>query len=136
MRPLLITLLLAAAASASPAASLEIEVSGLRSTEGMVLLAVYDQAEAWMKKPLRAAAAQPGANGKSVIRLDNLPDGDYAISVIHDANGNRKLDSNVMGMPTEAYGFSNNASGNFGPPSFEAARFSVRGDALQRIQLN
>lgn len=136
MRKILSALLFTLAAAGSQAATLEIEVSGLRSAEGMVMLAIYDSAEAWMKKPLRGAMVQPGADGKAVIRVENLPDGDYAFSLLHDANGNRKMDSNLLGMPIEAYGFSNNASGSFGPPNFEAARFSLKGEAVQRIQLN
>ena len=136
MRKILSALLFTAAAAGSQAATLEIEVHGLRSAEGMVMLAIYDSAEGWMKKPLRGAMVQPGADGKAVIRVENLPDGDYAFSLLHDANGNRKMDSNLLGMPIEAYGFSNNATGSFGPPNFEAARFTLKGDAQQRIQLN
>lgn len=136
MRKILSALLFTLAAAGSQAATLEIEVQGLRSADGMVMLAIYDSADNWMKKPVRGAMVQPGADGKALIRVDKLPDGEYAFSLLHDANGNRKMDSNLLGMPIEAYGFSNNATGNFGPPSFEAARFSLKGDAVQRIQLN
>lgn len=118
------------------AATLEIAVSGLASTEGRVLVAVYDSADSWMKKPLRAAAGVPGADGKLLLRIENLPDGDYAFNVLHDSNGNNKMDFNALGMPTEAYGFSNKAAGTFGPPKFEAARFSVKGDTQQTVDLN
>jgi uncharacterized protein (DUF2141 family) len=46
------------------------------------------------------------------------------------------MDFNVLGIPTEAFGFSNNASGSFGPPKFEAARFTVKGDTVHRISIN
>lgn len=133
-RSLLLPLLLACSAAA-PAATLEIEVSGLASAEGRVLVAVYDHAERWMKKAVRGAVATPGADGKVVLRIDDLPDGDYALSLMHDRNGNGKLDANAFGMPTEPYAFSNNASGNFGPPKFDDARFTVKGDTQQRISL-
>jgi uncharacterized protein (DUF2141 family) len=51
-----------------------------------------------------------------------LPSGDYALSVFHDVNGNGELDTNQVGMPIEPYGFSNDAAGNYGPPSFEQSR--------------
>ena len=59
------------------------------------------------------------------VQFDNLPEGEYAVSVFHDLNSNGKLDSNAVGMPTEPYGFSNNAAGNFGPPSFDAAKIKL-----------
>ncbi len=129
-------LLFAATAGIGQAATLEVAISGLASAEGRVLVAVYDSAESWMKKPLRAVAGVPGADGKLVLRIENLPDGDYAFNLLHDVNGNNKMDFNALGIPTEPYAFSNNASGSFGPPKFEAARFSVKGDTQQRIDLN
>ena len=118
------------------AATLEVEVSGLPTQDGMVMIAVYDNAEAWMKKAVRGMMAKPLEGGKAVLRVENLPDGEYAISLLHDANGNNKMDFNVLGIPTEAFGFSNNASGSFGPPKFEAARFTVKGDTVHRISIN
>lgn len=55
-------------------------------------------------------------------------EGTYAIKIFHDVNGNGKLDTNFLGIPTEPYGFSNNAMGAFGPPSFEEASFRVSGN--------
>jgi uncharacterized protein (DUF2141 family) len=117
------------------AATLEVEVSGLASSEGQVMVALFSQAEGWLKKPLKAAAAKPLSDGRAQLRFDDLPDGDYAISLFHDVNGNGRLDMNVMGMPTESFAFSNKAMGSFGPPTFEAARFSVKGSALQQFDL-
>ena len=57
--------------------------------------------------------------------LPDLPWGTYAIKAFHDENGNGKLDKNALGMPKEAYGFSNNARGAFGPPSYESMTFKL-----------
>ena len=43
---------------------------------------------------------------------------------------NEKLDTNFFGIPKEQFGFSNNAKGRFGPPSFESASFEL--DGVQR----
>ncbi|NOS91716.1 MAG: DUF2141 domain-containing protein, partial [Cyclobacteriaceae bacterium] len=56
------------------------------------------------------------------VVIDNLPAGTYGISVMHDANSNEKMDSNFIGMPKEGFGFSNNAKGSFGPPSYEKTK--------------
>ncbi len=58
------------------------------------------------------------------VTFDALPVGDYAVAVIHDENGNRKLDT-MMGIPREGFGFSRNPAIGFGPPKFAAARFTL-----------
>lgn len=61
--------------------------------------------------------------------FDIVPDGEYAVKVFHDLNDNGRMDTNLFGIPKEPYGFSNNAMGTLGPPSFEEAKFLVRGGA-------
>ncbi|MGJ7582834.1 DUF2141 domain-containing protein [Variovorax sp. RHLX14] len=57
-----------------------------------------------------------------------LPPGRYAVKSFADENGNGKLDTNLVGLPTERYGFSNDAKGRMGPPSFEQASFMLEAD--------
>lgn len=130
-------LLATAAATHAQAASLELTVSGLNRAEGHVLVAVFDQADLWLKgKPLRSARAKV-EGGELKLQFDDLPEGvSLALSVVHDLNDNKRLDMNVMGMPTEPYGFSNNATGNFGPPSFEAAKLVLNGSTKHSVKLN
>jgi len=68
------------------------------------------------------------------IVFDDVPYGEYAIKIFHDENANEKLDTNLVGMPKERFGFSNDAMGRFGPPSFEQARF-VFGQEQATIQI-
>lgn len=70
------------------------------------------------------------------VRAEDLPVGEYGIKMFHDANGNGRLDKNIFGIPTEAYGFSNNAKGNLAPAPWTKARFAVTKDgAAQTIHL-
>ncbi|MET0267931.1 MAG: DUF2141 domain-containing protein [Duganella sp.] len=125
---------------AAQAADLTVEVTGLtnpnaQGTKGQVLVAVYNRAEDFLKKPMRATAAANNGGAVRVVVAD-LPPGDYALSVFLDANGNGKLDTNPIGMPLEPYGFSNDASGNYGPPSFKAATVQLpAGGALTTVTL-
>jgi uncharacterized protein (DUF2141 family) len=59
--------------------------------------------------------------GSQSIVFTQLSPGRYAIIVFHDENDNGLLDENLLGMPTELYGFSNDAAGVFSAPSFDAA---------------
>lgn len=123
----LIRLVVAAALTGpvlAQAADLTVDVAGVKNAKGKVMVAVYDSAAKFLKEPVRTAAvdAQPG---KVRLLIAGLPEGDYALSLFHDVNGNGELDANPVGMPTEPYGFSNDAAGHFGPPSFEQSRLHL-----------
>ena len=106
------------------AGELTIDVKGLGSDKGSVLVAIYDKADTWMKTPVGTAQSPAKKDGVTVT-IKDLADGEYAASLFHDENGNGKLDSNAIGMPIEPFGFSNDASGKFGPPPFEKAKFKL-----------
>jgi len=65
---------------------------------------------------------------KCEIIIKNLKPGKYAVRYYHDENLNKVMDTNLVGKPTEGYGFSNNVVGKFGPPSFEKWLFDMTGD--------
>jgi len=109
-----------ACAGMAHAADLTVEVAGLKDASGKLLVAVFDRADTFLKQPVRTAAADAQSGAVRIV-VAGLPAGDYAVSVFKDANGNGKLDKNPVGMPIEPYGFSNDAAGSYGPPSFKAA---------------
>jgi uncharacterized protein (DUF2141 family) len=116
------------AVGAVGAAELELTIVGARDSGGRILVAVFDQAESFqtMQQDKRIAAAILPLDGTSTrLVLGGLRPGRYAASVVHDTNGNGKLDTNLIGLPTEGYGFSRDARGVMGPPSFEAAAFDL-----------
>lgn len=109
------------------AADLTVEIKGIAADKGNVMVALYKATDSWMKTPSHGSGAPAKTAGASV-RFRDLAEGDYAVSLYVDENGNGKMDTNVIGIPIEPYAFSNNASGSFGPPSFEQAKFSLGKD--------
>ena len=138
----LLTVLLILFAPAVTATELRITLEGIRSSQGTILIGLYDSLETFtraielsdkdgfLNDPDRFAAVALRANTvmKSAVVLTNLDPGPYAIILFHDENGNGKLDKNALGVPTEPYGFSNNVRGFLGPPSFEEAIMKVNAD--------
>ncbi len=122
-RPLLLLGVLAAAPA--PRGTLVVEVVGLHSDRGEILVDVHDRPEAFPTKPREAArrVSAPIAHGRASVALDGLPYGTYAVAVVHDENGNHELDTNFLGIPREGVGASNDARGSFGPPKFRDAKF-------------
>lgn len=127
--------LLLAAFHAS-AADLTIHVDDVKAAGGRIEVAVYNSAGTFLKTAASAAGTAAVADANTVVFRD-LPAGDYAFAVFHDANANGKLDKNMLGIPTEDYAFSNNALGKMGPPSFEQARFTLpAAGATVRVSLH
>lgn len=124
------------AAGPAWAADLDLTVTDLRDSSGRVMIAVFNAAATFLKDDQQVAAAILPANGATVRIVFDLPAGRYAVSVFHDANRNGKLDTNLVGMPTEGYGFSRNARGMMGPPPFDAAAFDLAaGGTRQSLKL-
>jgi uncharacterized protein (DUF2141 family) len=87
-----------------------------------------------MAEAKRVAAAMLPIDGSTArLVIGGLVPGRYAVSVIHDQNGNGKLDTNLVGLPTEGYGFSRDARGTIGPPGFEAAAFDLPAAGAKQI---
>lgn len=111
---------------------LEITVEGISGEEGNVMVALHDESgmEGFPGANSAIAAqwvrAAPGS--QRFVFLD-LPPGRYAVAVFHDENGNDELDTNLLGIPTEGTGFSSNAQGHFGPPSFQDAAVEISADS-------
>lgn len=125
--------LFATAVAAEAAASLTVNLD-CASSEGQVMIAVFNSQEAYDGRgaPVRQMAAAPG----QPVRLEGLAPGRYAIKSFHDVNGNGKMDANPFGMPTEPFAFSNNARGNMGPASWADASFDVGANgAVQTLRL-
>lgn len=124
---------IATASAAAQAYDLTVEVLGARSDQGLVAGALYGSEASWLKDALQGER-QPAA-ARTVLVYRNLQPGTYALSLFHDENGNGKLDSNIAGIPTERYGFSRDARGRMGAPSFADAAVELRGDLTITVNL-
>jgi len=79
---------------------------------------VYESEDTvWIGKVL------PIVDKQVIIVIDSLDYGEYAVRVFHDKNKNEIIDTNILGIPIEDYGYSNNVSSWFGPPSWDRAKF-------------
>jgi len=116
--------LLAAIAPLTQAADLTIRVDNVRTAGGQLMVALFDGAATFLKQPVRSQGVPAGA-GSTMVVFHDLAPGRYGLTVYHDANGNGKMDSNMMGTPVEAYAFGNDAQGRMGPPSFDDAALAV-----------
>ena len=102
---------------------------------GTLRVAICSTADAFTSGTGCVLKEVPASGDVVCVKVEPLPIGACAVKVFHDVNNNGKLDTNWMGIPTEPYGFSNDAMGTFGPPSFEQARVMVGAGTSIRIKM-
>ena len=119
---------------------ISIKITNVQAMKGAAMIAVFNNEANWLSKAVFATALELNTKNCTdeacIWSVDSAPVGDYGIAIYHDENENRKMDTNFIGIPKEDYGFSNNVSAAFGPPSWHKAKFSVQqGLTEQEISL-
>jgi uncharacterized protein (DUF2141 family) len=137
---LMVVALLSGSAAAQPiqssGATLIVRIGNV-APRGIVRLGLYTETEypkdnaAWI-----ASADVPAVGGETVVTLQNIPAGTYAIEVYQDLNSNGKMDRNFLGLPKEPYGFSRDARPRLSKPDFSRVKFDVGpGENTQSLHL-
>lgn len=106
--------------------TLIVKITGLRSGKGQVRIAVFNSAETWLgEHPVYSSTIK--VDGQTVTwTINDVPFGDYGIAAFHDENSNGKMDKNLVGVPKEPYGFSNNLTVILRAPKWEKGKFPVQ----------
>lgn len=114
--------------------SLTITINGASNSKGKMMVALFNNADQFLKTPYKGKIVDI-SNNQSVAVFDNVPAGTYAVSCYHDENSNQNLDTNGIGIPKEEFGFSNNPTLVFGPPSYKKSSFTLNADKSISIKL-
>jgi uncharacterized protein (DUF2141 family) len=117
---------------------LVVQVSGVRAAKGEVAVTVYpDVARRFLAPKGKLLRARVPAQASTTTACFWLPQpGFYAVAVYHDANADSDFNRNLVGLPTEGFGFSNDAPTPTGLPPFQAVRFRVMaGETVLRVKL-
>jgi uncharacterized protein (DUF2141 family) len=123
----------AVAFAQSPCPGIHVKILNIRNSTGTVACALFESPVGFPAEFLRSAT------NVMVIKIretqarcdfEDIQPGTYAMAVIHDENMNGKLDTNLVGVPTEGYGFSTDSKGLVGVPLFSAASFPYDGRSL------
>ena len=115
-------------------AVLAVNVKEIETIAGNIYVLVYDNEADYEEGEAVFTSKTEVTQFAETVVFDAIADGEYAIKLFHDANENKKLDINFIGIPKERYGFSNNR-GRFGEPRFEAANFAVKAATTIEIVL-
>ena len=109
-----------------PGVDLTVAVEGLRSQRGQVLacLTMAPRSFPDCSRDPRARRLVVPAPAATAIVFSGVPEGRYAVALLHDENANGKADMALV-VPREGFGFSRNPAVRFGPPAFARAAFAI-----------
>jgi uncharacterized protein (DUF2141 family) len=111
---------------------IEVTVKNIQAQKGSIRVGLFTSEDNFLKKAVDGKIVKV-SGGEAKVVFENLKDGEYAVSVIHDENDNGELDKNGVGIPKEGFAFGNNAMGMFGPPSFDKAKVSVANGTVKQV---
>ena len=123
------------AAAFAQTGSIQVEISNIKNSDGIIGLALYNNAADFTKKEFKTTEVK-ARKGKVTASFDKVPAGTYAIAVLHDENENNAMDFNMLGIPKEAFGFSNNAKAVLSPPKFSSAAFAVKNGETRKLGIS
>ncbi len=114
--------------------TIQVNVTNIKANKGTILVGLYKNEKDFLNKTYKGTKIKANKEGVQVT-FKNIEPGTYAISLYHDKDDNNEMNT-FLGIPTEPYGVSNNAKGQFGPPQWEEAKFKVSGQkTIQNISL-
>ena len=124
------------AAAPPPTPSVEVSVTGLRNTNGQLLVCLTANPKAFpdCSKDKASVRMAVKAGNAGHFKIAAPADGTYAIAVVHDENSNDKMDMALF-LPKEGFGFSRNPTITVGAPSFKSASFAMAGETHQAIKM-
>jgi uncharacterized protein (DUF2141 family) len=123
--------LVGAVAEAQQGNTINVPISGLRNSNGNVRCGLYNSAATFPKDGQQFQGVVAGiTNQQATCVFTNVPPGTYAVAAFHAEQGETAMRTGMFGQPKEGYGFSRNATGTFGPPSFGDAAYNYEGGAV------
>lgn len=115
---------------------ISVDIHDVPSSEGKISVAVYNNADGFLKfDQVFKCDSIVAQKGVTTISIKDLPEGEYALAIFHDENGNDKLDTNWLGIPKEKVAFSKAKMKTFGPPGFKECAFKLKSDMAIAISL-
>ncbi|MEM9076750.1 MAG: DUF2141 domain-containing protein [Bacteroidota bacterium] len=109
--------------------TLSVTVYNVPSSDGKVSVAMYDSASSFLKfEEVVKSGSSSAQEGMTTVTIKDIPEGEYAIALFHDKNGNDALDTNWLGIPKEKVAFSKAKMRTFGPPKYEDCAFRITSD--------
>ena len=110
------------------AAQVDVHVTGVSDPHGHVRVELCTR-DTFLTSSCPYAAAAPAMMGDTLVQIAEVPPGLYAVQAYHDDLDAGHLHQNILGIPRERVGFSNDAPVRLQGPAFNDAAFVVGQDS-------
>jgi uncharacterized protein (DUF2141 family) len=116
--------------------NLSISIPNLKNHNGEIQIGIYNKKENFPKVDKQFRLIYIKANKfTGVCTIKGLPQGEYAVALMHDENADKICNMNFLGIPKEGYGFSNNIRPIFSAPSFNDCKIDLNDNISITINL-
>ncbi|MCK9451173.1 MAG: DUF2141 domain-containing protein [Bacteroidales bacterium] len=127
---------LAAAFVSNENPQLTIHIQNIKALEGDIRIGVFNTSEDFLKQGFTFKKYKTAVrNTTETIVIEDLPKGEYAFMLYHDKNADAEMNRNILGIPKEAFAFSNNVRPKFAKPTFEDCKFFLEDDLVLEVSL-
>ncbi len=123
----MVVALITAMASTGTAGDLTVTVSNFKNTGGMARIWLWNKADGFPTNEKKAVETKVVLIGGSsvTVAFQGLAPGTYAVTAMHDEDGDGKMGKNLLGIPVEGYAVSSKVPHSMGVPKFEKSSFLV-----------
>lgn len=116
--------------------TLTVKITHLQNENGSVEVSLYEKGNHFPCPGKHFKKVRVNIKGNvATCQFSGLKNGDYAIAMYHDENGDKKCNKNMFGVPTEGYAFSNDARPFLSPPKFKSCLFWVTENRTIKIKM-
>ena len=115
---------------------LTIKISNIEKIQGEIKIGVFNSDASFLKEgaALKNYSIKVEKN-TAILTITNLPKGEYAVSMYHDENSDNECNKNFIGIPKEAYGFSNNIKPKMSAPKYKDCKFNFMENKTLNIKM-
>lgn len=115
---------------------LTLKISNIEKMQGEIIIGIFNQDKNFLKDGFAIKNYKIKVDKNTAfITINDLPKGEYAITMYHDENSDNECNRNFMGIPKEGYAFSNNFKPKFGPPKFKDCKFDLSENKTLNIKM-
>lgn len=113
-----------------------VKISNIEKIQGEIKIGIFNSEASFLKEgaALKNYSVKVEKN-TATITITNLPKGEYAVSMYHDENSDNECNRNFIGIPKEAYGFSNNIKPKMAAPKYKDCKFNFSENKTLNIKL-
>ncbi len=112
---------------------INLSISNIKNTNGSILISVFSSADGFPgddKKAIAKFKIEKITGSTATFKITGLKPGKYAVSLLHDENNDLVCNTNILGIPNEGIGCSNNPKSVMGPPKYKDSEFVYTGESI------